>query len=118
MRNELITGLDMVGIILRLSVRYQIRYQSYHISTSPMVLLPLLVLVVVFFPPVSLGSWSTFLKNSFWPRYSDSWKLNIWPSTMLKADTSYLNIKSGTLIRESTKGNCPASIQTNKQLIC
>ena len=30
------------------------------------------------------------LKNSLSPRYWDSWKENIWPSTMLKADTSYL----------------------------
>ena len=70
---------------------------SYHISTSETAwslsrLVEPLLLVVVFFPPVSLGSWSTFLKNSFWPRYSDSWKLNICPSTMLKADTSYLEI--------------------------
>ena len=84
----------MVGIILRLSVRYQIRYQSYHISRSRVLEGSLLLLLeeVEFFPPVSLGSLSTFLKNSFWPRYSDSWKLNICPSTMLKADTSYLEI--------------------------
>ena len=67
MRNELITGLDMVGIILRLSVRYQIRYHSYHISRSRVLEGSLLLLLeeVEFFPPVSLGSLSTFLKNSF-----------------------------------------------------